>query len=89
MPKPVQSLPAGTFVCDACGARSFFEMLMLDVEQLPPETLAALKAEAGIPPGGGGFYFAMPTTVFCSGCKTEYVPFENPDELLDILENGP
>lgn len=86
-PVPAQSFPAGTFICDKCDARVYFSMVCLDPKQLSKAELDKLRGDVNVTElAGNAFFYTLPAKVECSGCKTEYQPFESQEDLYKILE---
>ena len=91
LPPPVHIQPAGSFTCDSCGRRSYFDIQQFDPENLPQEVLLDIAEQAedfGLDPDHSGVIYSLPTEVYCDNkdCGQAYRPYESEEEL-DFLNN--
>jgi hypothetical protein len=66
---PVTLRPAYAWDCEECGRENFVNGL---IPCFSDEELAELRDERGIEPEAEGAFIAMPKSVVCAHCDTEF-----------------
>lgn len=80
--------PAGFFFCDNCGTKVYFDIPVFEEDTLPEEVKDAIPVPDNMDKEEDGVIYSLPDIVTCSACCSQYEPYENPADIVKIINQN-